>query len=1243
MTTSGKIRLLLTLIGIGLLFTAIFIQKTYTPVNNLDQTARELEDNLHKKEAYIDKQLSDKAQFNKFKILTDNDQEAINGIETFTAKKNTWFITTYKNHLSFWSGIKVLPDSLWNIKEGNSFIKQPNGYYEAIRKTDGDFSVIFFIPVKNNYTFTNQYLQNTFAKDLITSDNIELADLGDKDAYDVHSISNDYLFSVKQKANSVNYAFIYYEAAFWILTILTLCILIHNICCHVAAKGYAWLSVIFLAFFIMLFRFVNLYYHLPDFSGMLKLFDPQIFNSGILYPSFGDLCINLLCFFWFVVFIYLQRRRLFTAVYTNAVGYFVVVGCILLLIAISTSLLRLFSDLVINSGINFNVNNVLGLSSFSVLGVLMLCFSFLIFYLVDDVVLFICLRLGVPRVHQLLLLIAGVAISTAVFARYYGFSLFYLLWMMLVLIRAFGFIYHRSKLTTTSFLGVLLICSLISAIKLNHFESIKEEVVRKKLVHRLEDPVDHDAENTFIKTEKRILIDTAIVRYFKENVHNTEYLLTRFQKLYFDGYLSKYVVKIHEYDANDQPLVEDDVPITSFKDQVVYNSYKVVPTSYFYRGTASFGLQSYFAILPIKSRNKQLGTLAIEFTSKPLQSLGAFPDLLIDGSLQSEDEFKDYSYAYYYDNRLQSQRGTYVYTLNNPDFKGVLKKYIIKTTRTNNPEWYNTFTKYEHLIYKPNKRNIVVASKETNPLYNGVTSITFFFMALLVFSAIIIIVRGAWVRVRILSIKDDKIRWNFRINFDKVLYKTRIQFVMIFAVVVTLIAVGFITFVSIGSQYQSQQDKQIRNKITRIAEAFQTGALNKYIYNVNEKSQVDFDIMAKTYSTDLVLFDINGVPLVTTQPKMYEAGLVAKKMNSRAFIYLSRLQKTEFVNDERIGELSYKAAYAPITSSGRIIAYIQLPYFSNEADYKERITALLNVMINVYTLVFIAIGLFAIIIARQITTPLSFIQETLSKTIYGKKNEPIKWQRNDEIGALVKEYNKMISALENSANRLAQSERESAWREMAKQVAHEIKNPLTPLKLGLQLLDKSWRDKDPKFDQKFERFSKSFVEQIESLSSIASEFSAFAKMPDTRIEQLNVFEMLNQAVTIFKQMDNMHIMYQPPAPPFMINADKDQLLRCFNNLLKNAIEATPPDRKGLIDINYLITSKNVLLTIKDNGNGIPENMREKIFEPNFTTKSSGTGLGLAFVKNSIENANGKIWFETTIGIGTTFYLSFPSV
>ena len=465
---------------------------------------------------------------------------------------------------------------------------------------------------------------------------------------------------------------------------------------------------------------------------------------------------------------------------------------------------------------------------------------------------------------------------------------------------------------------------------------------------------------------------------------------------------------------------------------------------------------------------------------------------------------------------------------------------------------------------------------------------------------------------------------------------------MVITVVITLVLVGIITLVSISTQYQNQQTAIIRDKITRITDAFESGQLGQYLTTVTDASRINFDRLASSYSTDLILFNKAGDLLITTQPKIYEYGLIARRMNGRAFIALNKLKKSEFTNDETIGNLKYKSTYAPLRSpNGAVVAYLQLPYFSNEADYNERIGSLVNIMINIYTLIFIAIGLFAVIIARQITAPLSFIQSSLGKIVYGKKNEPIKWQRDDEIGALVKEYNHMLNALENSAQKLAQSERESAWREMAKQVAHEIKNPLTPLKLGLQLLDKSWRDKDPKFDQKFERFSKSFVEQIESLSSIASEFSAFAKMPDTRIERINIFDMLNQAVTIFKQMDNVTINYHSAEAPFYVNADRDQLLRCFNNLLKNAIEATPAERHSRIDIEYALTEKNILLTLKDNGNGIPENMREKIFEPNFTTKSSGTGLGLAFVKNSIENAGGKVWFETKLASGTTFFMSLP--
>jgi nitrogen fixation/metabolism regulation signal transduction histidine kinase len=324
-----------------------------------------------------------------------------------------------------------------------------------------------------------------------------------------------------------------------------------------------------------------------------------------------------------------------------------------------------------------------------------------------------------------------------------------------------------------------------------------------------------------------------------------------------------------------------------------------------------------------------------------------------------------------------------------------------------------------------------------------------------------------------------------------------------------------------------------------------------------------------------------------------------------------------------------------------VVGFLQLPYFSNETDYRERIGAFLNTMINVYALVFVAIGLFAIAVARQITTPLTLIQQSLSNTIYGRKNEPIEWQHNDEIGSLIKEYNKMIAALENSAQKLAQSERENAWREMAKQVAHEIKNPLTPLKLGLQLLEKSWKDKDPKFDTKFERFSKSFVEQIDSLSKIASEFSNFAKMPETQIESFDIFEIINRAVTIFKQSENFNISFRAPAEPFKILADKDQVLRCFNNLLKNAIEAIPEDRHGIVEITYDIKPEEIFIKVKDNGKGIPEALRKRIFVPNFTTKTSGTGLGLAMVKNAIEHSGGSISFDTEMQVGTTFYVSFP--
>ena len=1244
MTTAGKIRLLLGLLFASLLFTTIFVEKTYTPANNLAQTARALENNLREKEEFVYSTLNNKTDLTEIQSLTYAHPKALYYINEFTANRYIWFVTFKDDQLKFWSGAKMAPTDIKKIKEGYSFLQLKNGYYEIIKKTQGSSAVVFLILVKNNFEFENKYLQNNFVADISTDKNIDIAEFADKKIYPVHGTDNRYLFSLKLKDGKVSNRFFYFQLGLWAITILTLCILIHNIVNYLAdKKNGVYPALLVLAVFIVLFRFINLHFGWPTFNQPLKLFDPALYASSSVYPSLGDFCINIFAILWFVGFAFTQRAKLLPNVPGNAVSWLIFIGCLMVLFITTASLLHLFYGLVINSKISFDVNNVLNLSLYSMLGVVMMCFSFLIFFLLNEVLLTITFKLDISVTYRAVVFIATVILVTIFTAWYQWFTLFYILWGGIVLVRSYAYLFNDKKFSSSSFIVVVLICAIIASISLNHFEFVKEQETRKALIQRLEISDDVTADVLFRRIEKNIIVDPAIVKYYKGAAHDNEYLKTHLQKLYFDRYLSKYDFKVHDFDAQDSPMSADkSYSVDIFKNLVLYSSFKV--SDYFYRENESFGSQSYFAILPVIDNKKSLGTIVIELKSKPLLVTGSFPELLIDKEVKSESEFKDYSYAFYSDNTLVEQSGTFVYSVINNTFNGPLKKFTLQTTESNKPGWADKFTVYSHLVYKTNKRNIIVVSMERNVLLSNITALTFFFVIILSFGAFIIMVRLLWSRVKIFNINNDRLKWNFKISFDRILYRTRIQFSMIFAVAITLIMVGFITFISISAQYQGQQDKQIRAKIIQLTSALEDGPINSYTSGyITPESRIKFDQLAGTFSTDIILFDLNGQPLITTQPKIYDYGLFSPRISSKAFVALKGQHKSEYVTDERVGTLTYKAAYTQIRNDKhQTVAYLQLPYFANAADYNEQIGSLLNIMINVYALVFIAIGLFAVIIARQITAPLNFIQYNLSKTIYGKKNEPIKWDRDDEIGALVKEYNNMIAALENSALKLAQSERETAWREMAKQVAHEIKNPLTPLKLGLQLLDKSWKDKDPKFDAKFERFSKSFVEQIESLSNIASEFSAFAKMPDTRIERMDIFEMLSQAVIIFKQMDNVTINFARAKAPFYVAADRDQLLRCFNNLLKNAIEATPQDTACAIDINYLITSKNILFTIKDNGNGIPENMREKIFEPNFTTKSSGTGLGLAFVKNSIENANGKVWFETSIGVGTTFYLSFPS-
>jgi len=365
-------------------------------------------------------------------------------------------------------------------------------------------------------------------------------------------------------------------------------------------------------------------------------------------------------------------------------------------------------------------------------------------------------------------------------------------------------------------------------------------------------------------------------------------------------------------------------------------------------------------------------------------------------------------------------------------------------------------------------------------------------------------------------------------------------------------------------------------------------------------------------------------------------------MNPEAFNQIHNHKKSSFTHNENIGNLNYISTYVPFRNEKQeILAYMNLPYFTKQNELENELSSFYTALINIYGLLFLISTIIAVFFANYISEPVRMIKNKISALQIGQSYDLLEWESNDEIGALVYEYNKKVIELEKSANLLVKSERESAWREMAKQVAHEIKNPLTPMKLGIQQLQRIAKDNPKDLNERIERTAKTLIEQIETLTKIANEFSSFAKMPSADNEAFNLIPTIETTIDLFNEENVSIDLTEKCNGEAIIMADKDQISRVFNNVIKNSVQAIPENKEGIIKVIVSKSEESLLIEITDNGIGIAPDKRDQIFVPNFTTKSTGMGLGLAMVKNIVENANGHIWFETEEAVGTTFFISFP--
>lgn len=465
----------------------------------------------------------------------------------------------------------------------------------------------------------------------------------------------------------------------------------------------------------------------------------------------------------------------------------------------------------------------------------------------------------------------------------------------------------------------------------------------------------------------------------------------------------------------------------------------------------------------------------------------------------------------------------------------------------------------------------------------------------------------------------------------------RIYIAMLALVIISSLVIALFTAIFFKNQNEKYHLSRLQRKEKRVANSIKYFTdkydIQENLNSVPREFYEKIEELSRENEMELKIYNTQGSILLSLD----------QELNTNDSISNNTLERIKSTSDSfyivRLDETNLSTYSILKNKEGKNIGILNVPNYDFSTNNIE-VSKFYETLIELYIALLIGAGIFAFFLSRNITSSLRLIGDKMKNVSFNKENEKISWKNKDEIGQLVNRYNTMVDKLEQSANLLAESERETAWREMAKQVAHEIKNPLTPLKLNVQYLEQSLKPDDPDFKKKMSSFSQKMVTQIDALTEIANEFSSFAKMPSTSLSTTDLRLILKDAVGTFDTEIKV-VKEVNGIENALIKGDENQLIRVFNNLLKNSSQAIPEDRVGVIQVILNEDNDNYLVEVKDNGKGIDPSQYENIFTPNFTTKSSGSGLGLAIVKNIMKNHGGKITFESKVGIGTSFFLVFP--
>ena len=1136
----------------------------------------------------------------------------------------------YRDVLAYWSDnqVPVSPDFLMDI-HGDSLIKTGNSwnlfkYYEIQGK-----KVIILIPVKRQYNYENQYLSNDYEScyqidketKLVFNRDAGVPIFGENGNYLVSLLFSGHLYI---GSHWITFLVVFYLLAL-VFLILFLLELYRN---YNILNSLMLIKILLFTLDVIIIRLLLGYFRFPALLFSSAIFDPALFAHSSWLPSLGDMLINavlliLISYAWYRDLHFSREKRsiskpwqLLTAIALFTANLFVLYYTYVLI-----------SSLVINSTLSFDLTSLLGLNFFSIVGffiiaLLLLSGYFLttsiiryVYKILDNKsILFTLFGISVIVIVLIISLLSD-SLQTSTMTLAVSFTLFCLIL----------FLYKSDKLDLGIAVMIVGVFSIIGSLILDGATREKEQSNMKLLALSISNQRDRVAEYLFEESASTMMNDTTLIILARNSVYadDEETALGEYIK---EHYLSGYW-KQFDYQFT---VCDDLVDLSLGSDGTVMNCQWYFSDLIANFGESTCGKSLYF-INDNSGMASYLGDIVLnnsELLDRPIhlyidiipkyvrEGLG-YPELMIDDQFRPKYNFSDYSWAIFIKGSLVRNLGDYFYS-------SKLSRY----QQEQGEDLFFKHNQWNHFLYHAGKEMVIVVSKPKRSFIDTVAPFSYLFL----FFGLLYIV---FFVVFLLS-RTDKVH-----QFST---RNRLQVSMTGFLFVALTVVGFssVRYILVLNSDKNREALQEKAHSVLTELEHKLSGEESFDAEMYDYLSVLFTKWSNVFFSDINLYSPDGTLMVSSRPEIFDENLTSRRMDASAYKALALDRKMQFIGEEQIGEYVYLSAWVQFRNeNNELVAYLNLPFFARQSELSNKVSAFLITFINIYVLLIVIALLIGLLLSNIISKPLERIREKIALLSLGRDNEKLEWSRDDEIGALVKEYNAKVDELARNSVLLAQTERETAWREMARQVAHEIKNPLTPMKLSIQHLKRAWDDKAPDWDQRLKRFTDTMVEQIDSMAEIATAFSDFAKMPKAQLVVSDLNTLIHSSVDLFKSNPDVEIQLELSNRPMPVYADPKQLLRVFNNLLKNSVQALDGISGASIRIRTWVEQETLMVCFSDNGPGIPSTQADKIFVPNFTTKSGGMGLGLAMVKNIVINSGGQIWFESEENQDTVFYISLP--